>query len=39
MNKQSLWGDIVVCLVFAMAACAGLEVYNSDSRVQIVSNE
>jgi len=39
MNKQSLWGDIVVCLVFALAACAGVEVYTSNPKVRIVSNE
>ena len=39
MNKQSFLGVIVVCLVFTLAACAGVEVYSSNPRVQIISNE
>ena len=39
MNKQSFWGVIIVCLVFALAACAGVEVYSSNPELQRVSNE
>jgi hypothetical protein len=39
MNKQSLWSVIVACLVFALASCAGVEVYSSNPEVQRVSND
>jgi hypothetical protein len=39
MNKQSLSSVIVFCLVFALAGCAGFEVYGSDPQVQRVSND
>jgi hypothetical protein len=39
MSKQSLWSVIVVCLVFALAGCAGVEFYSSNPAVQRVSNE
>jgi hypothetical protein len=39
MNKQSLWSVIVVCLVFTLAGCAGVEIYTSNPGVQRVSNE
>ena len=39
MDKQSLVDGIVVCLVFALAACAGVEVYTSNPEVQRVSND
>lgn len=39
MSKESMWGVTVVCLVFALAACAGLEVYSSNPEVQRVSND
>jgi len=34
-----LWGVIVVCLVSALTACAGVEVYFSNPEVQRVSND
>lgn len=40
MNKQTLRGVIVLCLVFALAGCAGVvEVYTSKPEVQKVSND
>ena len=39
MKKQILLAVIVFCLVFALVGCAGAEVYTSNPRVQIVSNE
>jgi hypothetical protein len=39
MSKQSLLGVTAFCLVFALAAYAGVEVYTSNPRVQRVSNE
>ena len=39
MNNQSFWVVIVFCLVFALAGCAGVEVYTSNPRVQRVSND
>jgi hypothetical protein len=39
MSKQSLQGIIVVCLVFSLAACAGVKVYTSNPEVQRVSND
>jgi hypothetical protein len=39
VNKQSLLGVIVVYLIYALAACAGVEVYSSNPGVQRVSNE
>jgi hypothetical protein len=39
MNKQSLRSVIVACLVFALAGCAGVEVYTSNPEVQRVSND
>jgi hypothetical protein len=39
MSKESLWGLIVVCLVFALASCAGVEVSSSNPEVQSVSND
>ena len=38
MKKKILLNIIVVCSVFALAACAGVEVYTSNPRVQRVSN-
>jgi len=37
MSKQSLLGVTAFCLVFALAACAGVEVYTSNPEVQRVS--
>jgi hypothetical protein len=39
LKKQILLAVIVFCLVFALVGCAGAEVYTSNPRVQIVSNE
>jgi len=39
MSKQSLLGVTAFCLVFALAACAGVEVYTSNPEVQRVSND
>jgi len=39
VNKQALLGVIVLCLVYALAGCAGVEVYSSNPGVQRVSNE
>jgi hypothetical protein len=39
MNKQALLGVIVLCLAYALAGCAGVEVYNSKPEVQRMSNE
>ena len=38
MNRQALLSLIVLCLVYALAGCAGVEVYNSNPEVQRVSN-
>ena len=39
VNKRSWWEVIVVCLVFALAGCAGAEIYSSNPGVQRVSND
>jgi hypothetical protein len=39
VNKQSFWSVIVVCLIFVLAACAGVEIYSSNPQVQNASND
>lgn len=39
MVKESLWGVIIVYLLFSLAACAGVKVYTSNPEVQRVSND
>jgi hypothetical protein len=39
LKKKILLNVIVVCLVFALATCAGVKVYTSNPKIQIISNE
>jgi hypothetical protein len=39
MKRQALLSVIVLCLAYALLGCAGVEVYSSNPRVQIISNE
>jgi hypothetical protein len=38
MNKKALLVVIVLCLIYVLGACAGVEVYTSNPKVQRVSN-